>query len=379
MSDTESDGEQMGESGSLGAKFDYATEWSLKRTKSLKTNGNEVSTQSCKFEGSASQVASANIDFFTGSYELFSTNSKVSTEPSSNMSHTAKWRDLEAGEDRYLAPRTLAKNFNPADEVVPRGTPLPIYLAADDWTYWIVIAEFPVKITFGYSASAGLIFNFAARGGDNCSDTTLKSATNFRLLTTAEPWVRADAFADASLTYPGVASAGVRLDLLLLKLSLPMGVDVSNLNGDSWSFRVGGRINIEMLSGMLSAYVSVGAFPLEATFWAKLMEWDGFHDSFPLWGMERAIPSAGIRAVLAKFPDISNVACMDRTNNAACSNLASVTNPSKTAPATGDYKTLNPNDTDPNKARDWWLCRFNEADRSKLTKYKDACKDFTRP
>ena len=380
--DTESNAFEMGDADALGAKFDYATSWELQRTK---TQGNTNDTmKGCAFEGAASQTASAKINFFGAAHELMYTDGAVKARSNpGRLKHQARWKDLDSGEQKYLKPPSandgLIDRALGDAETVGRFLP-PIYLADVEHTFWIVIGEFPVKITFGFSASAGMYFGFAGRSGDNCADPALKAPTNFRLTLGAYPYVQADAFADASVNYV-VASAGVRLDLRLLKFTLPIGVDISHGVQDSWTFRAGGRIGIDMLSGSLSAYVSVGGpVPLapEVTFRAQLMDWDGYHENFPLWGIERSVPSGAVRALLAKFPDLGNVSCQEDTaSNTACSLLTQPN--SQTAPCPGggcsggvpEYKKVA-------GKPDWHLCRFNEYDRNRLTQYKDACKDYTR-
>ena len=382
----ESDALTLGDS-TLGASFDYATAWELQRTK---TQGGSADTlRGCGFEGAASQVAKATIRFFGSDQEILYSNGAVKARSvPGHVRHQARLKDLDSGRYRWLTPPTandglVDRDFAGPDEVLPRWTP-PLYLADLEQSYWIVIGEFPVKITLGFGASAGLLFKFAGRSGDNCADTTLKSPTNFRLLVEATPYAQANAFADASLNYPGVAAAGVRLDLELLRLGLPMGVDIAHPRED-WSFRAGGRVTIDMLSGSLSAYVSVGAWPFEVTFWAKLMDWDGYHESFPLWGIERSVPGPAVRTLLAKYVDLGNVSCTnDSVRNASCSNLTYPTRPAQ-APCPGggcsgaggapEYRTIDSIVTQP---KDWYLCRFSEYDRNRLTTYKNACTGFTR-
>ena len=383
VSDTESDGEEL-EGGPVGGRFEYSTSWDLQRI-GPNQGGSSDSMKSCKFEGSAKQMAKTNITFFDTNHELMYSNGEVSarTNPGS-MRHQARWKDLDSGSTKYLEPPnntngSLNKSFGPG-ESVGRFAP-PIYLADVDYTYWIVIAEFPVKLTFGFSASAGMYFGFAGQSGNNCSDATLKAPTNYRLTLGAFPYLQADAFADASINYPGVAAAGVRLDLTLLKFSLPMGVDISNTVGADWSFRVGGRIGVDMLSGSLSAYVSVGGPPpLEVTFWAKVADWPGFHADLATWGLNRSVPSGAVRALLAKFPDLGEVDCqLDSGSNAACSLLTQPN--SSTAPCPGGGCTGTGGVPEFKKVTgksDWYLCRFNEYDRNRLGQYKDACKDYTR-
>lgn len=382
----ESDALTLGDS-TLGASFDYATAWELQRTNTQSRSTDTL--RGCSFEGAASQVAKATIRFFGSDQEILYSNGAVKARSvPGHVRHQARWKDLDSGRYRWLTPPTandglVDRNFAGPDEVLSRWTP-PLYLADLEQSYWIVIGEFPVKITLGFGASAGLLFKFAGRSGDNCADATLKSPTNFRLLVEATPYAQANAFADASLNYPGVAAAGVRLDLELLRLGLPMGVDIAHPRED-WSFRAGGRVTIDMLSGSLSAYVSVGAWPLEVTLWAKLMDWDGYHESFPLWGIERSVPGPAVRTLLAKYVDLGNVSCTnDSVRNASCSTFTYQTHPAQAPCPSGgctgaggapEYRTIDSIVTQP---KDWYLCRFSEYDRNRLTTYKNACTGFTR-
>lgn len=354
IGDTEDDGFTVGERSSLGAYFTYGTGWEVK--KAATQNADPLST--CKYDGKANSKVEAGIFFFDHDLKLFNLDGSGETKgPTAKVS--AYYLDIDSlPAIRYKpfseATKGQTVNLGASDTYAAPLAQPPIYLGGDEVDFWVWIGPVPVHIVFGALATAGVDYKFSGVSGNNCSN--LEAPSNFKLASTVDPWVRADAYADASVDVL-VASAGIRLDLLLLRLGIPFGVDIANREGKSWRFRNGGRITIDLLTGRVSVYVDVGAPPLEATYDATIMSWDGFHTDVGAWGVDKSVPGSSIRVALAPFvqPNQAKCKCTPGGAGAFCCSLfeCAGNNPVCSAGA----KTID------NKR---YLCTFNQADYNRI-------------
>lgn len=312
ISDKTADLNVLGDRDSLGAYFDYSADWSMKRF-GQPVGGDEM--KSCQFQGDGGANVKTGIYFFGDDLELFSLTSHGTANDAPKVSMNARYFDIDS-----LSHKTL-KDFK--DRPVPAGTeykvPLvqpPISLGGIEYGFWVQIGPVPLHIVFGAAATAGLDYNFSGAGGNNCAD--LKKPSGFKIRSEVEPWVKADAYADASVDVL-IASAGVRLDLTLLRLGIPIGINVKSV-GSNYEFKNGGRISIDMLAGRLSAYAKVGIGPLSASFDVTIFGWDGFHTDIPLFGMDKTLSDGVVRVAMAKSVDPGSVKC-SCAPGFCCSNL----------------------------------------------------------
>lgn len=316
ISQSAADDLELGDRDTLGAKFSYDSSWEVRSTES-KNNG---PLNACKFEGRASQSALAKVYFFGGDLELFKLNSDGTAKPNGSVTASASHLDLDA-----FPPSATRSLFNvsnkPAGPNSPFVRPLvypPIILGAYDIGFWTMVGPIPLHIEFGVGAIAGLDYKFLSAPGDNCSNLTVP--TGFELESQITPFAAAGAYADASLDV-GVASAGVRLELDLLHLAVPIGVRVRNTSSSNgWLIENNGKVLIDLLDGRMSAYVEVGVSPLAVTYETTVFSWNGFHTAVPLFGLQKNLNQEAMRIVMAGLVTDKDVSCKC-TDQSCCSGV----------------------------------------------------------
>jgi hypothetical protein len=316
ISQSAADELELGDRDVLGAKFSYDSSWEVRST-AAKDDG---PLNACKFEGRASQSALAKVYFFGGDLELFKLNSDGTAKPNGSVTASASHLDLDAFPPS--ATRTLFNVSNkPAGPNTPFVRPLvypPIVLGAYDIGFWTMVGPIPLHIEFGVGAIAGLDYKFLSAPGDNCSNMT--SATGFELESQITPYAAAGAYADASLDV-GVASAGVRLELDLLHLAVPIGVRVRNTSTSSgWLIENNGNVLVDLLDGRMSAYVEIGIAPAAVTYETTVFSWNGFHTSVPLFGLQKNLNQEAMRIVMAGLVTDKDVTCKC-TDDVCCSGV----------------------------------------------------------
>jgi hypothetical protein len=199
----------------------------------------------------------------------------------------------------------------------------------------------------------------------------MNKPSNFTLVSEVEPWVSANAYADASIDVV-VASAGIRLDLTLLRVGIPIGVNVAS-TGKSYAFKNGGRISIDMLSGSVSAYVEVGISPLDVSYDTTIFSWDGFHTDIPIFGLEKTLPEGVVRVALAGMTTAESAACKCEPGVPFCCSM--LTCGANAGCPASEYKTI---------GGEKHLCAFSKADYDKMVKAAKTtatqdCKMFIIP
>lgn len=307
----------LGEPSVLGAFFDYSTNWKLKRTY-MKPDAGPMGA--CKFDGSAKSKVSAGIDFFGEKLELALLDGNgAATGNTTSGSVIFQYLDFQSRS--FKRPGQLNTSWN-SQTFAPSPEPF-INLGGGEVDFWFTIGPVPIHIIFGAVATAGVGYKFTGKSGDNCAN--FNNPTGFNVQSEISPFARADAYADASIDVV-VVSAGVRLDLLLLRLGVPLGVNVQNTSGTNWRFLNGGKITIDMLSGRMTGYVEVGVAPLEESFEATIFSWDGFHFDVGTWGLDREITGNVIRIATAGTVTTENVQCAcpvttTSDNNYCCSKI----------------------------------------------------------
>lgn len=352
----------LGERASLGAYFDYATDWKVKRTG--RSNSSDPMS-SCMFEGSANSKIAAGIYFFDEDLELLKFDGG-GTGKAAGLSARATFTYLDIETFSKKTPLNARVDNVASESFAPVGIP-KVNLGGGEVDFWVTIGPVPVHIVFGAVATAGVSYQFTGKAGNNCSN--LNAPTNLKAISTIEPWVRADAYADASIDVV-VASAGVRLDLLLLRLGMPLSVNVTNTQTPNWRFANGGRISIDMLSGRLTGYVEVGVAPLEESFDATIFAWDGFHTDVASWGLDKNLSNAIMRVANAYQVTNDNVKCVcDSGANFCCSGVPCLTS----ACASSQKKVNGVNQ----------ICSFTQADVNAFSgqtadPIRKACSQYVR-
>jgi hypothetical protein len=358
ISDSAVDSLDIGARDGLGASFEYDASWKMKKNSTNPyANSGDVSS-SCRFEGNASSKVLAALHFFGEDLTLFSLrgggNARIENNaPKVTANHTqASYYDFDEFRSRDLFKRE-AGGVQPNEQVVTSSP--QIRLGGDEVDFWIWVGPVPLHVVFGFAVSMGLDYKFAGNPGNNCS--SLEGPSQFRLVSVIDPYVRADAWADASIDVV-VAAGGVRLDLLILKLGIPLGVNVSHTSGGFWQFNNGGRITLEMLTGRLTAYVEVGVPPLEESWEAEIYGWDGFHTDLASWGLNKSISNQTIRTALAGQVTVDSVTCdctVPGAGNQFCCSMVPCANTS--VPGCSGART--PKQT-------LRACTFNQADYQRM-------------
>lgn len=304
IGDSENDSVEIGERSSFQAYTNYDTKWHVKSA-GKKPNG--TVTDTCKYDGRIETTLNAGVFFFDTDLKIFELVGKGDTATRKG-SLKARYRDFDTGNMKPFSNKTTGTEYSLAAEAlsIPLAQP-PIYLGGEEISFWIWIGPVPVKVTFGANATAGVNYKVAGISGDNCSNMT--GPSGFKMESLLEPWARADAYASASLDVV-VAEAGIRLDLLLLRLGLPFGLTISNTSQDQWRFNNGATVTLDLLSGKVVAYAEAGVFPLEATWEETLFRWDGFHTDIPIFSLSnKTIKNKTMQIALAKSIDPSTAKC----------------------------------------------------------------------
>lgn len=311
--DKKGDTQTLGDPSTLGASFAYDSYWEMTKTGALK-DGNPM--KSCRFTGAAHSNADAKIQFFGTELKLATLDGATSTSPSPTISIAASYLDIDTMSTKKLVPDQTNRPLSPGESYVVALADPPVNLGGIEYSFWFTIGPIPIHVVFGAAATAGADYQLEGSVGDNCGDLTQSS--NFKLVAEAKPYVRADAFADASVDV-GVASGGVRLDLNLMNLSLPIGVHVTSA-ADGYHLKNGGKLDIDMLAGHLSAYVEVGVSPLDVSYGAEIFGWDGFHTSVPIFGIDKQLTQDVVRTAMAGRVTSASASCKC-IGNQCCSNV----------------------------------------------------------
>ena len=304
IGDSENDSVEIGERSSFQAYTNYDVKWHIK-SGGKKPNGSVTDT--CKYDGKIESTLNAGVFFFDTDLKIFELVGKGDTKER-KASLKARYRDFDTGNMRQFSDKTGGADYSLTSGAVsiPLAQP-PIYLGGEEISFWIWIGPVPVKVTFGANATAGVDYKVAGVSGDNCSNMT--GASGFRMESVIEPWARADAYASASLDVV-VAEAGIRLDLLLLRLGIPFGLTISNTSQNEWKFNNGATVALDLLSGKVSAYAEAGVPPLEATWEETLFRWDGFHTDIPIFSLSnKTIKNKTMQIALAKSIDPTTAKC----------------------------------------------------------------------
>lgn len=284
----------LGDAGSFGAHMTYNLGWEVGGGA-----GNPKTTDGswCRLVGSGNMGASAGFYFFGSDVKVLEAESNSQTTETSVM-YGAHLRLMD------LDTLAMSDLFPPVhDQTVATSVPVvipvgnPHVLGDIKYDFWMSIGPIPVHIFFGANASLGIDVKELGQVSSPTACTTANAggkaiedvALNFAAGTDFEPWVRADAYADASVDAV-VASVGIHLDLLLLKIGLPTGATAAAVDGKALVIKTGSTLTVDALQGRVSAYAKFGISPLSYTLEVTLFGWDGLHTATQLFGRDDSFP-----------------------------------------------------------------------------------------
>lgn len=295
--DEEGDSATLGSTKSFGADFGYSAKWELR-----KNAGGSDPLVACNFTGNTHQDLRASVYFFGATVPLVNLVGNGESVASPVADYDFKILDFD-----HLPPqRVVSSNGKkPARDGAPLTMVNSYLLGGQEYAMWFMLGPIPVKVTFGFAATAGIDYSYGGKAGNNCSSPAAPNGVIMR--SRIAPWVRADAYATADVNL-GVASAGLRLDLNLLTVSVPLDVSVTAETKD-FRFKNGGDLAFELLRGKVSAYVSVGVSPFDVTYDATLFGWPGIGTSARLFGYEKNVSQADIGIALASNVGPNDVIC----------------------------------------------------------------------
>ncbi|HEY8211203.1 MAG TPA: hypothetical protein VIG99_27150, partial [Myxococcaceae bacterium] len=236
----------------------------------------------CRFDASLHATAGASVRVLGADFTLLesSFNSKV-IEPSSH----ADIKFTVLGQ-QIVPPGGLDQGALAFDLAFPAENKA---LQSPGLSMTFMAGPIPIEVQAGASVSTGVDFQTEGSSDSDCGRKTAAPPA-FRLSSGAHPYVRADAFAQGGVGIDlGIAevSAGVRANLNLVNLSVPVNVtvgagksnDVISLEGTR------GGAAIDGLSGDLSLYAEVDSFLWDDSWSVPLFAWSGFHQDIPFFSV----------------------------------------------------------------------------------------------
>ena len=270
---------------SFGAYLTYSANWEVKGGNNNKKLDDGAW---CKPVGKSSFSTRAGVRFFGKDLDVATFSMEQNTGESNDTHNLA------------LAYRNF-DNFTMKD-LVKTGTKsgpgvalFPFWLLGSrSYSQTFTIGPVPCRVEFGAAAIAGVLMGASGNKTNANSCNNLKApseglAYDFSTSVFLLPFANASAFAEAGMSI-GVAGAGVSVDLTLLNLSAPSIVGAAVKTGKQSGFSAKSELNVNALSGRISAYVDAGPCPLCATYRATLFSWKGLNYSTRLWGSEAQFP-----------------------------------------------------------------------------------------
>ncbi len=316
IGESSSDSWQLGDESSFGAKASYSLAWSLHGGENNKKTADGAW---CHPDGSSAMSAAADIYFFGSRTRVFDGAASETTGDSSTTYGThMRYYDMDQ------APSTDLIDLFPA---VAPGTTLagsPVKVPVGDpqslgdlsYDIWFTVGPIPIHISFGANATTGIdveaIGHHSTNGCQLAGNKGIETVNlGYASGTDFEPWAQADAYADASIDIL-IASAGIRMDLTLLHIGLPVGVNTSTDAHANLTMKTGCHLTTDALEGNVSAYLTLGIDPFSHTWSTTIFSWDGMHSDTTLFGTTANVPLK--LATWAAQPAVNNVKCLAKPN-----------------------------------------------------------------
>ena len=301
----------LGDSSSFGAYMKYALGWTVGGGAN---NPKTTDGAWCRPVGDGNMSASAGFYFFGSDAKVLDAASdEQTTEDAVYYGAHMRLLDLDTLKMSDLFPPVPDKTrANTVPVVIPQTDP---HILGDiRYDFWMSVGPIPLHIFFGANASVGIDVDVVGKATNPTACATAKGkpieevSLDFGAGTKFDPWVRADAYADASIDVV-VASAGIHLDLLLLRIGLPTGATASAADGKALVIKTGSELTVDALEGRVSAYVKFGISPLAVTAEVTLFGWDGLHSEVPLFGRDDSFPLKLATWAAQSKVDPKSIAC----------------------------------------------------------------------
>lgn len=165
-------------------------------------------------------------------------------------------------------------------------------------TAWFSILGIPVRVSAGMAGTLGLDYEanvLVNRGNVNTGCTTISASFEGMFA----PYVNVDATAEAAADFL-VAAVGVKVDLALVHLRLPLGVTVTltspagQIASAVLSVKATLDAAIRNLDGRLAAFARLGVCPFCTESEQTIFSWSGFERTFTLFNKTASVTIGNI-------------------------------------------------------------------------------------
>jgi len=313
IGESNSDSWQLGDTSTFGAKASYSLGWDVKGGESNKKTKDGAW---CHPDGASNMSASASIFFFGTPVTIFDgASSETTADSATTYGAHLRYYDMDQGSETDLFPPVAPGTTLTGSPLhIPVGDPQSL----GDLSYdiWFTVGPIPIHISFGANATAGIdvqeIGHTSANGCQLAGDKGIETVNlHYASGTDFEPWAEADAYADASIDVV-IASAGIRMDLTLLHVGLPVGVSNTTDAQSNLTMKTGCHLTTDALEGNVSAYLTLGIDPFSHTWSTTIFSWDGLHSDTNLFGTTATVPLK--LATWAAQPGVTNATCLPKQN-----------------------------------------------------------------
>ncbi len=165
-------------------------------------------------------------------------------------------------------------------------------------TAWFTILGIPVRVSAGMAGTLGLEYEanvVVNRGNVNNGCTSISASFEGMFA----PYVNVDATAEAAADFL-VAAVGVKVDLALVHLRLPLGINVTiatpagQLNAAVLTVKATLDAAIRNLDGRLAAFARLGVCPFCTESEQTIFSWSGFERNFTLFNKTASVSVGNI-------------------------------------------------------------------------------------
>lgn len=165
-------------------------------------------------------------------------------------------------------------------------------------TAWFSLLGIPVRVSAGMAGTLGLEYeaNVQINRGNQATGCSNIGATFEGMFA---PYVNVDATAEAAADFV-VAAVGVKVDLALVHLRLPLNVAITlvspagQIASTQLTVKTSLEANIRNLDGRLAAFARLGVCPLCTEAQQTIFSWSGFERAFTLFSKTATLPLGNI-------------------------------------------------------------------------------------